>query len=442
MAEIFPFRGWRYDTGKVHLADVLTQPYDKITPAMQDRYYAASPFNLIPVEKGKSLPGDSEGNNVYTRAAAKLEEWVRSGILMQDAQPSIYVYAQEFTPPGANQFITRRGFIALGRVEDYSAGVVFRHEKTLSQPKADRLELLRRTRTQTGQLFMLYEDRAGEIDPLMDAAMNAPPTSELQDEFGVRHRLWKVSDAATVTRFCSLMAPKKIVIADGHHRYETAIAYRDECRRNAAAPDPYSPNEKAMMTFINYAAPGLVILPTHRVIRNLRDFHIAEFREKLAAWFEEVPIARGPQQDSAFAQENFRRALHEHAAEHAIGVYTTNGGCALNRLRYGVSLEGVLPDLSPAQRSLDVVLLHRLILEKCLGVTAEAVTRESHIVYEREMGAAIFAVDRGDAQMAFLLNPINVTQMAEMALAGDVLPQKSTDFYPKLLSGVAIYRLV
>jgi uncharacterized protein (DUF1015 family) len=463
MAKIFPFRGWRYAAGKVRLADVLTQPYDKITPAMQERYYASSPFNLIFVEKGKSFPDDTPSRNVYTRAAEKLKEWIRARVLVQDAGPSIYVYAQDFTMPGADErksdgapanLISRRGFIALGRLEDYSGGVVFPHEKTLSQPKADRLELLRHTRAQTGQLFMMYEDRAGEIESLLDAAVRASSVSELHDEFGVHHRLWKVAVSAAIGQFAAAMAPRKIVIADGHHRYETALAYRDECRRQNPAPDRNAPYEKAMMTFVNYAAAGLVILPTHRVIRNLRDFSAAAFRQKLLRWFEELPLpsdpppsnprndlAADPTRGRAAAQEKFHRSLRGRSGERVIGIYTGGSGFSLYRLRTDVLLEAILPDVPPAQRSLDVVLLHRLILRDCLGISAEAVVLESHIAYEREMEAAIAAVDRGEAQMVFLLNPVSVIQVAEMALAGEVLPQKSTDFYPKLLSGLAIYRL-
>ena len=441
MADIFPFRGWRYDTGKVRLEDILTQPYDKITPAMQERYYAASPFNLISIEKGKSFPEDTSGNNAYTRASARLDEWIQKGILMQDATPSIYAYSQEFAVPGAAGRITRRGFISLARLEDYSAGVVFPHEKTLSAPKADRLELLRNTHVQTGQLFMMYEDRSGDIETLLDSVMAATPAGGLLDEFGVRHQLWVVSgDHAMIEDFRHAMAPKKIVIADGHHRYETALAYRDERRHRAFASDPDAPYEKAMMTFVNYAVPGLVILPTHRVIRNLKNFDPAAFRRKVSRYFEEIPKSQDLPPSAESGNDRLRRELQHHVNDHAIGVCTAEG-CALYRLRPEVSLLSALPDLSPAQRNLDVVLLHRLVLQDCLGISSEATVRESNIVYEREMDAAIAATKRADAQIAFLLNPVSVEQVAEMALAGDVLPQKSTDFYPKLLSGLAIYGL-
>ena len=185
MAEIFPFRAYRYNPARVDLAKVLTQPYDKITPEMAERYAAASPYNLIPVEKGQSLPGDTPENNVYTRAARALEEWIHAGVIVRDATPSLYAYFQEYTAPGTSESQVRKGFIGLGRVEDYSAGVVFRHEQTLSGPKADRLELLRHTRTHTGQMLMMYKDPAGTVDGLLDTTSHGAPDVEVRDEYHV-----------------------------------------------------------------------------------------------------------------------------------------------------------------------------------------------------------------------------------------------------------------
>src|ERR1700751_243083 len=254
MARILPFSALRYNPAPVSLAEVVTQPYDKITPEMQERYYAASPYNLIAIEKGKPTPGDTatgkqggtetgrQGdkenppaaeNNVYTRAAAKIEEWIAAKILVQDRVPSIYVYAQEYLVPGTQTRRTRIGFIALGRVEDYSAGVVFPHERTLSAPKVDRIELLRHTRAQTGQLFMLYDDKSRKIETLLEDISRRNPAIELRDEFDVLHRLWPVSDAAAIRRIEAAMAPQKLVIADGHHRYETALNFRNENREKA-----------------------------------------------------------------------------------------------------------------------------------------------------------------------------------------------------------------
>src|SRR5579863_8284018 len=233
MAEIFPFRAFRYNAALVDPAKVLTQPYDKITPAMAEKYAAASPYNLIPIEKGKSRADDTPEFNVYTRAEKTLEEWIRSRIILQDRDPSLYAYFQEYTVPGTNERRLRKGFISTARIEDYSAGVVFRHEQTLSGPKADRLELLRHTQTHTGQLFMLYSDPAARVDAMLDVATRSKPDVEIRDEYDVVHRLWPVTDELTLQAIKREMADKKLVIADGHHRYETALAYRDE--RRAAA---------------------------------------------------------------------------------------------------------------------------------------------------------------------------------------------------------------
>ena len=442
MAEIFPFRAFRYNAARVEPAKVLTQPYDKITPAMAEKYAGASPYNLIAVEKGKSLPTDTPQNNVYTRAAKALDEWIGAQVIVQDAVPSLYVYFQDYRVPGTNERRVRKGFIALGRIEDYSAGVIFRHEQTLSAPKADRLELLRNTQTHTGQLFMLYNDSAGRVDALLDAAAQAPPQVEIRDEYDVVHRLWPVTDARTIEVIQRELADKKLVIADGHHRYETALAYRDECRERAAQQDRNAPYEKVMMTLFNTTGKGLTILPTHRVVASVPGFSFEGFRAALANIFDarSYPFAGTTERPQAY--EKFRRNLQPRGQEpRAIGVYAGGGAFYIFSLKKGADLEALLPDVSPAQRQLDVVLLHKLILERGLGITSEAVKTEKNITYEREMDTAIAEVDQGRAQICFLLNSVSVETVAEMAMAGEVLPQKSTDFFPKLMSGITMYRL-
>jgi uncharacterized protein (DUF1015 family) len=446
MAEIQPFRAYRYDTNRVALKDVLTQPYDKITPAMQEQYYAASPYNLIAVEKGRVSPDDSPANNVYARAAHTIDEWIADKILVQDPAPGIYIYAQEFVVPGTHARRVRIGFIALARVEDYDARVVFRHERTLSAPKADRIELLRHTRAQTGQLFFLYDDPARRIDTWLEEATRKNLPLELHDEYGVTHHLWPVFDPALIERMQSAMADKKLVIADGHHRYETALNYRNECRARAGQTDPLAASEFAMATFINTHSKGLTILPTHRLISHVANFDFGRFRKALAPWFDWYSYPFENAQERAASYAEFRKDLeNQHLGRRAIGVYPgaihPAQGFYLFVLRRHADLEQLLPDLSDAQRGLDVVLLHRLILEKGLGITAEAVAAERNVGYEREMDAALAAVDRSEAQLALLLNPVRVEQVVKIALGGDVLPQKSTDFYPKLLSGVAVYRV-
>ena len=441
MAAIFPFDAYRYNLERVRLSDVITQPYDKITPAMQEAYERASAHNLIVVEKGAPRPGDSPSDNVYTRAAKALTEWIRSGILMRDTAPGIYVYFQEYTVPGTLERRTRKGFIALGRIEDYSAGIVFRHERTLAGPKADRLELLRHTRTHTGQLFMLYTDAERRIDALLDQASRAPAPAEARDEHEVIHRLWPILDREIIARFVREMAPRTLVIADGHHRYETALAYRNECRAKRGREDRAAPHEKVMMTFFNTQGEGLLILPTHRVVSHLKSFDVGAFCRRIGAIFDHQVYSFESEAAPAAIYEKFRHELIECGrSSPTIGMYAP-GAFYLWQLRPDVDLAALLPDASPAQRQLDVVLLHRLLLENGLGITPAAIAAERNITYEREMGAAIAAVDEGGVQICFLLNPVGVEQVTRMALAGEVLPQKSTDFYPKLLSGLTLYRL-
>ncbi len=444
MAEIFPFRAYRYNAARVQPAEVLTQPYDKITPAMQERYYAASPYNLIAVEKGKAEQSDNATRNVYTRARQALDSWMAAEILIPEPAPAIYAYFQQFTLPGTRENRTRRGFIALGRVEDYAAGVVHRHEHTLSGPRADRLELLRHTCAHTGQLFMLYRDPQRRMDVLLDGVAAAAPAVDLRDEYGVVHCLWPVTDPSVTQQFVAAMAGKKLVIADGHHRYETAVAYRDECRTAQGCASPSAPYEKVMMTFVNSESEGLTIFPTHRVLAGVPGFSADALLRTLAPWFDVRAFDATGVGDSARPEASglaaFRQALLVARAQRAIGLYA-GGSFRLLTLKPHTKLAALVSEVSPAQLQLDVVLLHRVILEKGLGITPEAVSQESHIRYEREMENAVSAVNNNSTQACFLLNAVAVQQVMEMALAGEVLPQKSTDFYPKMLSGIAIYRL-
>src|SRR5256886_3002038 len=299
MAQVFPFRAFRYNPQLAPFQNVLTQPYDKISTEMQQKYYDAHPANLIAVEKGREYPGDGPGNNVYSRAAAAFNDWEAKNLIAQDASPSFYAYTQEFTVPGTTERRTRRGFIGAGRLEEYSAGVIFRHEHTLSGPKADRLELLRHTRTHTGQLFMLYSDPQKRVDAVLaEAEAAAAPATEMRDEYGVMHRLWVIAVPQRVAAIQKAMEKQKLVIADGHHRYETALNYRNErrvasgLRANAGKIDSEAPYERAMMTFINTKSEGLTILPTHRLAANVHDFSWSGVRRHLEPWVTagEIPF--------------------------------------------------------------------------------------------------------------------------------------------------------
>ncbi len=447
MAQVYPFRAFRYHPENAHAPfdRLLTQPYDKISPAMQDAYYAADRHNLISVEKGRAYPADTPQNNVYTRAAAALEDWIGKNVVMQDPEPAFYGYTQEYTVPGTEERRTRRGFIGAGKLEEYSAGVVFRHEHTLSGPKADRLEMLRHTRTHTGQLFMLYSDAERRVDTILqDAEASASPVTEMQDEYGVVHRLWMFAEPGHVADIQKAMADQKLVIADGHHRYETALNYRNECRTRAGRVVPDASYERAMMTFVNTRSEGLTILPTHRVVAHLHDFNWAEVRRHLEPWFTAEKFPFTDEHNKAEARQEFLRRLAQARERRAIGAYPVaepgKRAFYLLLLREGADLSRLLPGVSPLQRELDVVLLHEGILEPALGITPQSVTAEANLTYEREASAALEAVDCG-AEVAFLLNACDVEQVMKIATSGEVMPQKSTDFFPKLMSGITMYRV-
>ena len=379
---------------------------------MQARYLAASPYNLVRIILGERKASDNDSDNVYTRAAAHLDNWIREGILAQDPAPGLYAYLQEFQVPDSGQKLTRKSFIGIGKIEDYSANIVFRHEQTLTGPKKDRLELLRHTRAHFGQIFMLYPDPVGEIDQVLDEVTTGTPAVNVPDDDGARHLLWPITDPSRVAQIQTLMSPKKLLIADGHHRYETALAYRNENPGDAAA-------QYVMMTFVNMHSPGVKILATHRVLRNLPDFEPLRFFEKAvkAGW-------------SVAAHQSLDVLKHRMAQPDP------------KRVQIGVIAAGEIRLMQHPRKEgqLDVPVLHQDVLAGLLGVGEEAVRDERHIKYVRGIDAAAAEVQNG-AQVAFLLEPTPIEDMARIAFAGGVMPQKSTDFYPKLLSGMTIYKL-
>ena len=441
MAIISPFRAWRYDPERVPAQQAVTQPYDKITPAMQESYYQASPYNLVRIILGKRLPADSESENAYTRAAAAFRDWRQTGILRRDPDPSLYRYSQTFRLPddapasaGRRTHAERRGFIALGRLESYSASVVFRHEQTLTKPKADRLDLLRATRAHFGQIFMLYSG-AGKVNAALASATDSPADIEVNDEYGVVHRVWRISDPSIIASAQEQMRTRKLIIADGHHRYETALTYRDERRASAETgsglPTPY---DSVMMTFIDMDCPGLVILPTHRLVFGLPSFSAPQFHSDAQNFFNIEEVAAGI--DAPRATAILRQADHSGTALLAVTAgraFLLHTPKAVGTLIFG--------KLSLRQQALDVVQLHKCLLEGVLRISEEAIRNQANISYCRDAAEALQQAQSGKVQMAFLTNPVRIDQVRDIAFAGEVMPQKSTDFYPKLLSGLTIYAL-
>lgn len=450
MARIYPFRALRYNLGRVNMEDVVTQPYDKISPAMQDRYYAASPYNLVRVILGKHLPGDNEQENVYSRAAETLHSWRKEGILQEEAEPALYGYSQTYTVPHTNEVRERRGFIALGHLYDYADKVVFRHEQTFPKHKSDRMSLFKATRAYCEQIYMLYSDPAFTAEKLifgvngLNGEDSRPADLAITDEYGVVHKVWKLTDPTLINLLVTAMADKKLIIADGHHRYETSVAYakersaqlklplnqpRDEDEKLSPGhlPAPPFPEAAMMMTFVNMDAPGITILPTHRVVHGLEGFSSPDFITRASAYFD---IKELPSHDVSVLSSTDKTAF----------IAVTIDGSYLMTAK-PEAIDPLLQDVPARQRQLEVVQLHRIILDKLLGLDQETITRLGSVSYLREADEAAAMVTDGNANIAFLIKPITLEQLKDVSLAGDVMPQKSTDFYPKLLSGLAIYAL-
>jgi uncharacterized protein (DUF1015 family) len=449
MARLFPFKALRYDPTLVNMTDVVTQPYDKITPAMQDAYYEASPYNLIRVILGKHKPKDTDAENVYTRAAATLNDWQSEGILKQESEPALYGYSQTYKVPGTEEGRERRGFIALGQLYDYADQVVYRHEQTFPKHKSDRLALFKATRAYCEQIYMLYSDPSFTAEKTIFES-GAAPDLEITDEYEVLHRLWKLTDPALIAKVLETMADKKLIIADGHHRYETSTTYMHERATELgidekAAPlistnglaQPAFPEQAMMMTFVNMDAPGITILPTHRVAFGLIGFHGREFAAKAEPYFtvEEIHITPDGHLPGA-------PGLLQHLNEVpgiAFIAATRDGDFLLTPKPEAIA--PLLTGLSPRQQQLDVTQLHKVVLEKLLGLNEETIRSGSNIRYLREATDALQQVGSGNADVAFLIKPVTLEQMKDISLNLEVMPQKSTDFYPKLLSGLAMYTL-
>jgi uncharacterized protein (DUF1015 family) len=410
MAEIQPFSGVLYNTDRVKPADVLTQPYDKITPEMRERYLKLSPYNLVQIELGKEQPGDNETSNKYTRARDLYRQWLKEGVLRKSAKPAFYWLEQTFDgkpsprdAEGSGRQM-RRGLIAAVKLHCWDEGVVMPHEHTLSKPKADRMSLLKTVGAQQGQIFMLHPE------PIPKPKLGTP-LYELVDDYNVTNKVYEVLDTAVIQ---AAIAPQKLYIADGHHRYETSLAYRDEAGTELS--------RYVMATLVDMNDPGLVVLPTHRTVSRLTGFDRKVFTGKLAKQFEVTP------------QGSLKIGPHE------IGMFDGVGYAKL-RPKNLDALKPLFANKPPLWHTLDVAILHVAILEALLGIDEQRLREEANVTYWRESEKAIEEVKTGRAQLAFFLNPTPVADVKAIADARSRMPQKSTDFYPKLLSGMVMYEV-
>jgi uncharacterized protein (DUF1015 family) len=430
MAIVKPFKGIRYNPHRVRdLSQVISQPYDRIQHGLQEKYYQLSDFNVVRIIKGKEFPEDNEERNVYTRAHQYLGDWLEQGILMQEERPALYVLHQDFPLPSGD-IVTRKALISSFKLSRFNEGIVLPHERTLSGPKVDRLKLTRATQAYFGNIFMLYPDRTNKITDILENALNRKPDADVREihEKDVRQRFWVVTDPQVIAAVTKEMAPKNnLVIADGHHRYETALNYRDEQRSQYPdAPDNVG-FEYLMVALVSMSDPGLIILPTHRLIHDYRRMSGQELLQGLGGYFNIEPL---PHRAALEAQ------LTREAGEIGrIGAVTSQRFFLL-RFKDPAIMDKLAPNRVRTWRELDVSILHELILEHLMGLTKESIERKENIEYLREPDLGYDQIASGEAQFMFLLNPTRMEQVVACTQAGEKMPQKSTDFYPKVITGL------
>ena len=403
-----PFQGYRYGIGRVRdVSKVVAPPYDQISPETQERLHAMSPENIVRV----TLPRDVRGLDKYARARQSLDVWLADGVWAREESPAIYPYHQTYTVAGTT--ITRMGFVALGEVTDYRQGVVLPHERTHAGPKQDRMALLEATGADIGLLFMLTRDPSGELRRATAPA--GPPVAEARDLKGERHALWRVTDPDAIARLQALMAERHVIIADGHHRYETAVEYR---RRHPEATEK-------LMAFFALEAPGLTILPNHRLVHRVAGWSFDGLQSAAREWFEVRPLP----DPLAFRPTN-----------REIGV-VSGGGAAIFALRDDAAARVPWPaGTSPAWRKLAVSILHEALLKPLLDVTEAKLDAKTHVEYTADQAEAVALARGGRYQAAFLIAPTTHAELEDVVRGGELLPQKSTHFYPKLLDGLVFYR--
>ncbi|SRR5579883_837837 len=430
MADVRPFSGIRYGPDLTsQLAALVTPPYDVISPEAQTAYYERHPYNIIRLELGRDLAGDDTLNNRYTRAAATFAEWRMQGVLTQDAHQAFYLYRQRFHSGGKEYW--RTSLLGRVRLEPWEAGVVLPHEHTMAKPKDDRLKLLRACAANLSPIMSLYEDADGTLRQILEPLAAQRPTALFTDEAGEDHWLLPITDGVHLQTIQHFFADRRLFIADGHHRYETALAYREELREMRKTLHPDDAANFVLMSLTAFEDAGLVILPTHRLVQGLPAERVSGLAERLSQDFlvERLPADVAPAQ-----------ALAALDAEAAPGVFILV--MADEALRLQVRPEA-LRKMAAGGRSvpwqaLDVAILQTLVVNEALGLDAEAIVQGSFLSYSRDPLAAVRSVRERTAQLAALVRPTRVDQLREVALVGDRMPQKSTYFYPKLITGLVI----
>ncbi len=434
MMEIKAFKAYRFNEAVVgDVGNCIAPPYDVIDADLQDRLYKKSKYNIVQITKGKTAPSDTTGNNQYTRAAKLINEWFQAGVLKRDEKDSVYGYVQDFEIAGIKA--QRISFIALAKLEELGKGIK-PHEFTLTGPKADRLNLRRATKASFGLIFMLYNDAKNVADKTIKKAMKQKPLIDFVDEQDVRHRLFAVTDIKDIDAITKMMDDKTCVIADGHDRYETALNYYKETGEPSA--------QYVLTAFVNTRQKGLLILATHRLIQNVKNFNNKKFLDEVKKDFDLETFAFSDEKSKQLARQRMSDKMKAEfdADKNAFGIYTADSAFYVATLKDKKLMDAVAPDKSEHWKSLDVAVLHKLIIEKHLGIDEKGLAEGANIEYVKDTGDGIDdcinQVDKGAKQAALFMNPTKMKQIEMVTATGERMPQKSTFFYPKVYTGLVI----
>ncbi len=427
MAEIKSFKGLRYTDKAGEISQLCCPPYDIVSPQQRQQLLEKNPYNLIRLE----LPvvNGSEDINLYRDAASTLRSWIKEEILKRDEKDSIYIYEMEFSHMGKNYKV--KGYVSLVKLEPFSKGIILPHEETLSKAKVDRLNLMKTTGCNFSQIYSLYIDEDNSVFGLIDKYSQAEPDISFTDSDSVTHRMWAVSDNEFITALQEKMADKKLYIADGHHRYETALNYQSYVQGNL---DEVGSSDYVTMMLVNMENEGLVVFPTHRIVRDLPEFDYNAVCEKCKEYFEVTPYLNREKGEIGLA-----KAYEE--GKKAFVLFTGDNNYTLLTLKDISVMDSMIPTGCKALRQLDVSVLHSLVLERIFGIDKENMAKQINLTYTRSADEAISAVDGKRANCCFLLNPTRVSEIRDVAAAGDKMPQKSTYFYPKLTTGLVMNKI-
>ena len=445
MAKIIPFKGILYNKEKIRdMKDVVAPPYDVISPPEQEELYKRHENNVVRLILGKESDSDTPDNNRYTKAKDSFDSWQKDSILIKDAFPSIYVYSQEYHLGETEGFEKKRrlGFIALSKLENFGEGKIHPHENTLAKPKEDRLKLMQHCNANFSSIFGLFSDPSKRIDSVLKDYMRHSPLYDLVDDAGMRHTLWAIRDNKVIQIITGVMSDKQVFIADGHHRYETAINYRNEMREklpNFTGEELYN---YVMMYFTNTNSEGLSILPIHRLVSNLSNFDKKKIIKKAGEFFNIEKLSLNESDEKTVKQKLFSDMKERGKKEHIFGMYLGNDEYLLLTLKDEDVLDRLITNSRhPSWKKLDVTILHTLLIEKVLGISEKNLAEQKNITYTISGDEAIKDVKAGKYQIALFLNPTKIEEVKDVAAAGEKMPQKSTFFYPKLITGLVMNKL-